>query len=91
MAWGTGVKPMADQKRFEVVVYNRDVRELVARHERHKDLKDAWAENHYQEVRATSEDEARRKIEVRHPAHKGFVVEAVREIQAYDDDDDDAP
>jgi hypothetical protein len=79
---------MNDQKRFEVVVYNREVRDLVARHERHKDLKDAWAENHYQEVRATSADDARRKVEIRHPAHKGFVVEAVREIQVYDDDDD---
>jgi hypothetical protein len=83
-----GAKPLSEeQKRFEVVVYNRLVRDLVERNESHKDLKDEWAENHYQEIMAIDAAEARRKIENRYPAAKGFVIEKVIGLQAYDGDD----
>ncbi|NQV79983.1 MAG: hypothetical protein HQ495_05470 [Alphaproteobacteria bacterium] len=78
---------MSEQKRFEVVIYNRIVRDLVERNENHKDLKDDWADNHYQEIRATTADGARRKVEIRYPGAKGFVVASVTEVQAFDDDD----
>ena len=86
---GMGTKPLREeQKRFEVVIYNRIVRDLVERNESHKDLKDEWSENHYQEILAASPEEALRKIEIRYPAKKGFVVEKVQEVPSYDTDDD---
>ena len=82
-----GGKPLRkDQNRFEVVVYNRIVRKLVERNESHKDLKDDWAENHYQEVQAVDADEARRKVEIRYPADKGFVIDKVIAMPVYDED-----
>ena len=82
-----GAIPLRKEKnRFEVVVYNRLVRKLVERNESHKDLNDEWAENHYQEIEAADADEARRKVEIRYPADKGFVIDKVIPIQAYDDD-----
>lgn len=87
---GMGAKPLREeQKRFEVVIYNRIVRDLVERNESHKDLKDEWSENHYQEILASSAEDALRKIEIRYPAKKGFVVEKVLGVQAYDTDDSD--
>ena len=58
------------QKRFEVVIYNRIVRDLVERNESQKDLKDKWPENLYQEVRSSSAEDALRKIEIWYPAKK---------------------
>ncbi len=78
---------MSEQKRFEVVIYNRIVRDLVERHESHKDLKDDWGDNHYQEIRASTADEARRRVDIRYPGHKGFVVASVTEVQAFDGED----
>ena len=87
---GMGTKALREeQKRFEVVIYNRIVRDLVERNESHKDLKDEWSENHYQEVLASSAEDALRKIEARYPAKKGFVVEKVHVVQSYDTDDGD--
>jgi hypothetical protein len=44
---GMGTKPLRKaQKRFQVVIYNRIVRDLVERNESHKDLKDEWSDNH---------------------------------------------
>jgi hypothetical protein len=87
---GMGTKALREeQKRFEVVIYNRIVRDLVERNESHKDLKDEWSENHYQEVLAISPEEALRKIEIRYPAKKGFVVAKVHAVQSYDSDDGD--
>lgn len=82
-----GAMPLRKEKnRFEVVVYNSLVCKLVERNESHKDLSDDWAENHYQEVEAADADVARRKVEIRYPADKGFVIDKVIPIQAYDDD-----
>jgi len=85
-----GTKPLRkEQKRFEVVIYNRIVRDLVERNESHKDLKDEWSDNHYQEILGSSAEDALRKIEIRYPAEKGFAVEKVLGVQAYDTDDED--
>ncbi len=79
-----------ERRRFEIVLYNSIVRDLVERQESHKDLKDEWAENHYLEVFARNADEARRKIESRYPPRKGFVVAEIIASVTYDDEDDEA-
>ncbi len=65
---------MANTKKFEVALYNSEVRKLVREGERHKDLKDDWADTHYVVVNAVDETDARAKIEARYPKERGFVV-----------------
>ena len=68
---------MSALKSFEVAVYNREVRRMMAEGRRHRDLSDAWAEIHYIEVKARSESEARAQVASRYPADRGYVIEDV--------------
>lgn len=61
-------------KTFEVAVYNQTVRELMERGERHRNLSDAWADIHYIEIKASSENDARNRIASRYPASQGYVI-----------------
>ncbi len=65
--------------RFEVALYNAEVRRLVYEGTHHRDLADSWSSTHFVEIRATSALEARRKIEQRYPRDRGFVIEAVNQ------------
>ena len=65
--------------RFEVALYNAEVRRLVYDGDHHRDLTDDWSSTHYVEIRAASALEARRKIEQRYPRDRGFVIEAVNQ------------
>jgi hypothetical protein len=81
-----GTKPLrGEQKRFEVDICNRIVRDLVERNKSQMNLKDEWSENHYQEILSSSAEDALRKIEIRYPAKKGFVLEKFLGVQSYDD------
>lgn len=64
-------------KSYEIAIYNSDVRKLVAEGRRHRDLADAWAETHYIEVKAKSQQEARAKVARRYPPENGYVIEEV--------------
>jgi len=64
-------------KSYEIAIYNRDVRALVAEGRRHRNLSDAWAETHYIEVKARSPQEARAQVARRYPAESGYVIEDV--------------
>ena len=65
---------MADTKKFEVALYNSEVRKLAREGERHKNLKDDWADTHYVEIEAVDETDARARIEARYPKERGFVI-----------------
>lgn len=70
---------MAAVHRFEVAIYNEQVKKSVREAERNRTgLSDDWADTRYIEVRAESADAARRKVLARYPEHKGFVVVEVR-------------
>lgn len=62
---------------FEIAVYNQTVREKIKSGERHRELKDEWADIHYVEVEAENIDSARRKAEGKFPKDRGFVIEDV--------------
>ncbi len=62
---------------FEIAVYNRAVRDKVNAGERHRELKDDWADIHYVEIDADDATGARRKAEMKFPSAKGFVIENV--------------
>jgi hypothetical protein len=66
--------------KFELSVYNAEVRQKVAVGESHKQLSDDWADIHYIEIEADSEERARAIIEVRHPSSRGFVIGEILEI-----------
>ena len=63
--------------KYEVAIYNKDVRQQVKMGERHKEFTDDWADIHYIVVSASSDADARAKISVKYPAAKGFVIEQV--------------
>lgn len=68
---------MGRTKKFEVGVYNKEVRQLVKEGERHRHLTDDWADIHYVDIMAEDERGARVKIEAKYPQDKGFVIENV--------------
>lgn len=68
---------MSVLKSFEIAIYNQEVRKLVAEGRRHRNLSDAWAETHYIEVKARSQQEARAQVARRYPAENGYVIEEV--------------
>lgn len=66
--------------KYEVGVYNERVREKLAEGEHHRFLSDDWADTHYIEVSASSEQGARSKVLSRHSVHEGYVIVSV-EVQ----------
>lgn len=63
--------------KFEVAIYNEEVRELVQMGERHKNYSDDWEDIHYFEVSAANEGAARVKMQAKYPASQGFVIDNV--------------
>jgi len=62
---------------FEVAIYNKEVRELVAEGSRHQNLTDEWAEIHYIDVEGSDKQDARRVILRRYPEKRGFVIDSI--------------
>ncbi|MDP6108532.1 MAG: hypothetical protein QGF71_00465 [Rhodospirillales bacterium] len=62
------------RKAFEAAVYNKDVRAAVKDNKSHDFFSDFWADLQLQDVLASDETEARRLIDQRYPAERGFVV-----------------
>lgn len=71
------------EAKFEVGVYNQEVRRLVEDCERHAELEDAWADMHYIEVTAESKQDAKAIIARRYPAHQGYVINDVIALDDY--------
>jgi len=65
--------------RYEIGVYNEKVREKLANGERHRFLSDDWADTHYIEVNASSEEAARAKVADRHSSREGYVIISVEQ------------
>ena len=63
--------------KFEVAVYNAEVRQKMEEGERHSRFNDDWADIHYIEIEADNEEQARAKIEVMHPGVQGFVLDSI--------------
>ncbi len=65
--------------KYEVTVYNREVRQKVEDGGHHHHFTDDWADFRYIEIRAANEDQARARLEDRYPAKQGFVIDSVVE------------
>lgn len=66
-------KPLA----FEAGIYNKDVIEEMKNGQRHRHLKDDWAEVHYIKTLAYTLEDARRKLAAKYPPEQGYVIDAV--------------
>ena len=62
---------------FEAGIYNKDVIEALKNGQRHRNLKDDWAEVHYFKTLAYTEEDARRKMAAKYPPEQGYVIDAV--------------
>ncbi len=71
---------MLKNKKFEVAIFNQEVRRMVKEDEHHREFTDDWEDLHYIEIEANDEREARARMEVRYPAAKGFVIDHVQEV-----------
>jgi hypothetical protein len=63
-----------NEKIYAVGIYNKDVRRCVKANETHQDYADEWADVHYQNVVAETEQEALILITDKYPPQEGFVV-----------------
>ncbi len=66
--------------KYEVAIYNQEVRDAIARKEQHDSYSDDWGTTQYIEIAALNEEMARSKINQQHPPSKGFVIEDVFEV-----------
>jgi len=72
------LREAAAMAKFEVIVYNKEVREKVKEGERHRQFTDDWADLHYIEIDASNEANAKERAESRYPSEQGFVIESVQ-------------
>jgi len=66
--------------KFEVAVYNMEVRQKVAEGEHHKRFTDDWADMHYVEIMADNEEGAIAAFERKHPRYQGFIIDQIAAI-----------
>ncbi len=63
--------------KYEIAIFNAEVRDFVKRGESHERYEYSWADTHYIDVIAPGEEMARAKIEKQYPRHRGFVIENI--------------
>ena len=66
--------------KYEAVVFNQVVRDLLAEDKHHHYLYDTWAENRYVEIAAEDEEHPRAALERHYPQNIGFVVSEIIEM-----------
>lgn len=70
-------------KKYEVTIYNKDVRDHVRDEKRHPHFDAGWADQRFLQIEARDADDARKAILRRHPERKGFVIVDITEIPDY--------
>ena len=63
--------------KFEIGLYNEEVRQRLKEGLRHRDLADSWGDIHYFEIEAEDAEEAKQKISRRYPPNRGYVIESI--------------
>ncbi|NQV48354.1 MAG: hypothetical protein HQ504_11315 [Rhodospirillaceae bacterium] len=66
--------------KYEVALYNKEVREALADNDKHARYEDSWGDIHYIEIKAANEEMATEMAKREYPALRGFVIEEVTEI-----------
>ncbi|MBL4721734.1 MAG: hypothetical protein JKY20_11465 [Alphaproteobacteria bacterium] len=68
------------RKKYEVGLYNKEVRDALADGVSHKHLDDEWADIHWIEVMAPDEQTARERIQRRYNERTGYVIVGVQAL-----------
>lgn len=63
--------------KYEVAIYNEQVRQMLKQGDKHEFLDDDWADIHYLEFTASGEQEARAKAQSKYPPEQGYVIENI--------------
>ena len=67
---------------FEVAIYNELVKRAMQNGERAA-YSDDWADTRYIEVSARDESDARRKVLVKYPKDKGFIIKGINRADGF--------
>jgi len=67
-------------KKFEVGIFNQAVRDAMNAGEKHKHIRDDWADVHWINIRALHKEGARKKAESLHNPEMGFVIVDIVEL-----------
>jgi hypothetical protein len=68
-------------KKFEVGVFNKEVRDAVQDGTHHRFLDDEWADIHWIEIVAQDEQEAQQKANRRYPERAGYLITGVQALE----------
>lgn len=71
-------------KRFEVSIYNQQVRDLDKENKDHPNFNRDWAHLHFVTFEGEDEADVIRQVQRKHPERKGFVIDKIIEIKEYD-------
>ena len=63
--------------KYEVALYNENVRQMIKQGDKHEFLSDDWANINYLEITAEGEQEARSKASFKYPPDQGYVIESI--------------
>ena len=80
------IKGSSTMAKFEVTIYNKQVREKLADGEHHDHYTDDWADFRYVEILALNEGQARARIMERHPQDRGFVIDNIVLVKESEDE-----
>jgi len=67
--------------KYEVTIFNKEVREKVENGEHHEQFTDDWADFRYVDIHAENEDQARARMGDRYPSRNGFVIDSVMKVE----------
>ncbi len=72
------------RKKFEVSVYNQQVREMDKQNKEHPNFSREWARLNFLSYEGADEQEVIRKVHKKYPERKGFVIDKIVEMKEYE-------
>ena len=75
---------VCNMKKYEVAIYNKDVRDCIEDDKEHPQFDSGWAEQRYLQIDARDSDDARRGVHRRYPENKGFIIANILEIPDFE-------
>ncbi|PCI33575.1 MAG: hypothetical protein COB54_04585 [Alphaproteobacteria bacterium] len=71
-------------KRFEVSIFNQQVREMSKQNKDHPNFNSDWAHLQFFTFEGETEEEALQKIRLKYPERKGFIIDKIVEVLEYE-------
>ncbi|WP_321391323.1 hypothetical protein [Emcibacter sp.] len=75
---------MTALKRFEVSLYNQQVRDYERKGRVHPSFDTSWADLNFFTFECSTAEEALSQIEKKYPSRKGFVVSQIIEVKEFE-------